>query len=56
MPFVDEQLELAHRGPQREMRVLVRQRANPNLEQLPAPRHVDRRHVALAAFGIGLDV
>src|SRR5690606_4830506 len=52
----DQPLDLAQRGADREVRLLVRQRADPDLEQPRAARHVDRRHPALAAFREGLDV
>jgi hypothetical protein len=54
--FVDEQLKFAQRRAQRKRSLVVRQRADPNLEQLHAARHVDGRHVARASLWELLDV
>src|SRR5690606_12648723 len=51
-----EPLDLAQRGADREVRLLVRQRADPDLEQPRAARHIHRRHPALATLGEGLDI
>src|SRR5690606_20125446 len=51
-----ETLELAHRRAQHEMRVLVRQRADPDLEDLAPPRHADRRSLPFAAVWERLEI
>src|SRR5690606_36193481 len=51
-----EPIELPRGRAQREMGLLVRQRANPDLEDLMTARHVNRGHLPVAAFRERLDV